>query len=59
MGSIQFAVSFRDTYGIIHPDFFPGTLEQAFKEACNKPAKDVRIFISEDVCSSILRFEKC
>lgn len=43
MGSIQFAVSFRDTYGIIHPDFFPGTLDQAFKEACNKPAKDVRI----------------
>lgn len=43
MGSIQFAVSFRDTYGIIHPDFFPGTLDQAFKEACNKPAKDVRV----------------
>ncbi|KAK7591071.1 hypothetical protein V9T40_002684 [Parthenolecanium corni] len=43
MGSIQFAVSFRDTYGIIHPDFFPGTLEQAFKEACNKPAKDRKL----------------
>lgn len=42
MGSIQFAVSFQERYGAAHPDFFPGTLEQAFKEACYKPAKDVR-----------------
>ena len=41
MGSIQFAVSFQEKYGEAHPDFFPGTLDQAFKEACFKPAKDV------------------
>lgn len=46
MGSIQFAVSFQEKYGEAHPDFFPGTLDQAFKEACYKPAKDVRIFNS-------------
>ncbi len=45
MGSIQFAVSFQEMYGIVHPDFFPGTLEQAYKEASFKPAKDVRIYI--------------
>lgn len=42
MGCIQFAVSFQEKYGGNHPDFFPGTLEQAFKDACFKPAKDVR-----------------
>lgn len=29
----------------MHPNFFPGTLEEAFKEACFKPAKDVKIIV--------------
>lgn len=40
-GCIHFADEFTNRYGAIHPEFFPGTLEEAIKEACLKPAKEV------------------
>ncbi|XP_065225467.1 FAS-associated factor 1 isoform X2 [Planococcus citri] len=67
MGSIQFAVSFQERYGAAHPDFFPGTLDQAFKEACSKPAKDRKLLavylhhndsvLTNVFCSQLLCFE--
>lgn len=42
VGSITFAENFTSRYGHIHPAFYQGTLEDAIKEACAKPAKDVR-----------------
>lgn len=40
-GCIHFADQFTNRYGECHPEFFPGSLEDAVKEACLKPAKDV------------------
>lgn len=47
MGSITFSEQFTQRYGPIHPAFYQGTLEDAQKEACNKPAKDVRYRLTE------------
>lgn len=44
-GSITFSEQFTARYGHIHPAFYQGTLEDAIKEACSKPAKDVINFI--------------
>lgn len=43
VGSIQFADNFFARYGSCHPMFFHGTLEDAVKEACFQPAKNVTI----------------
>ena len=40
-GCIHFADQFTNRYGECHPEFFPGSLDEAVKEACLKPAKDV------------------
>lgn len=40
-GCIHFHDEFTNRYGALHPDFFQGTLEDAIKEACQKPAKEV------------------
>lgn len=42
-GCIQFVEEFQNRYGDMRPEFFLGTLDQAIKIACFKPAKDVRI----------------
>jgi len=42
-GCIHFADEFTNRYGAMHPDFFPGTLEDAIKEACQKPARERRL----------------
>lgn len=39
-GCIQFVEEFQNRYGDVRPDFFLGTLDQAIKVACFKPAKD-------------------
>lgn len=44
-GCIQFAERFQERYGPQHPIFFQGSLENAIKEACMKPAKDVSILL--------------
>lgn len=44
-GCIHFADQFSNRYGVAHPDFFPGSLEDAIKESCLRPAKDVRHFV--------------
>lgn len=41
VGCITFNEQFNNRYGPIHPAFYQGTLEDAMKEACNKPAKEV------------------
>lgn len=43
VGSISFSERFTARYGAIHPAFYQGTLEDALKEACSKPAKDRKI----------------
>jgi len=40
-GCIQFVEEFQNRYPDVTPDFFLGTLDQAIKVACFKPAKDV------------------
>ncbi|XKL63719.1 hypothetical protein PGB90_006083 [Kerria lacca] len=67
IGCIQFAESFKEKYGEMHPNFFPGTLEEAFKEACFKPAKDRKLLavylhhnksvLTNVFCSQLLCFE--
>lgn len=43
VGSINFCEQFTLRYGSNHPSFYEGTLDDAMKEACNKPAKDVKL----------------
>ncbi|KAG8230575.1 hypothetical protein J437_LFUL004488 [Ladona fulva] len=40
--SFHFTEQFRSRYGRTHPVFFQGCLDDAVKEACSKPAKEVR-----------------
>ncbi|CAG7826609.1 unnamed protein product [Allacma fusca] len=42
-GTVQFAENFVARYGDCHPMFFQGTLEEAFREATNKPARDRKL----------------
>lgn len=41
MGTLYFAEQFEKRYGPAHPEFFAGTFEDALKESCLKPAKEV------------------
>ena len=41
MAAIKFAEEFGNRYGQPHPQFFPGSLDDAIRESCNQPAKDV------------------
>ena len=41
MAAIHFAEGFANRYGPCHPMFFPGSLDDAMKEACHQPARDV------------------
>jgi hypothetical protein len=43
MAAILFAEGFAHRYGPCHPIFFPGSLDDAMKEACHQPARDVFI----------------
>lgn len=43
IGSIQFSENFVHRYGDCHPMFYQGTLDDAVKEACQRPAKSVNI----------------
>lgn len=43
VGCITFSEQFTNRYGPVHPSFYQGTLEDALKEACNKPAKDRKL----------------
>lgn len=42
MAAIHFAEGFVQRYGPCHPMFFPGSLDDAMREACHQPAHDVR-----------------
>ena len=41
MAAIKFSEEFRSRYGRPHPAFFPAALDDAIKESCMQPAKDV------------------
>ena len=41
MAAIKFSEEFSSRYGRPHPAFFPATLDDAIKESCIQPAKDV------------------
>lgn len=43
MAAIRFSEEFANRYGNPHPQFFPGSLDDAIRESCNQPAKNVRI----------------
>ncbi|KAJ8928857.1 hypothetical protein NQ314_018514 [Rhamnusium bicolor] len=67
VGCITFAEQFTARYGHIHPAFYQGTLDDAIKEACSKPAKDrkiLAIYLHHDAsvltnvfCTQLLGFE--
>ncbi|XP_063227416.1 FAS-associated factor 1 isoform X2 [Bacillus rossius redtenbacheri] len=67
VGCIHFAEEFTNRYGVCHPDFYQGSLEDAVKEACLKPAKDRRllaVYLHHDgsvltnvFCTQLLGFE--
>jgi hypothetical protein len=42
MGAIKFSEEFSNRYGQPHPSFFPGSLDDAIRESCNQPAKEVK-----------------
>ncbi|KAE9542579.1 hypothetical protein AGLY_002490 [Aphis glycines] len=66
-GVIQFIDEFQNRYGDMRPQFFLGTLDQAIKIACFKPAKDKRLLavylhhdrsvLSNVFCTQLLCFE--
>ena len=41
MAAIKFSEEFIGRYGRPHPGFFPGSLDDAIRESCMQPAKDV------------------
>lgn len=43
LGGIKFGEEFGNRYGHPHPQFFPGSLEDALGEACNKPTSERRM----------------
>jgi hypothetical protein len=43
MAGIRFAEEFANRYGAPHPIFFPGSLDDAIKESCNQPPKEVTL----------------
>ncbi|KAF7270815.1 fas associated factor casp isoform X1 [Rhynchophorus ferrugineus] len=67
IGTITFNERFTNRYGPIHPAFYQGTLDEALKDACNKPAKDRKIlalYLHHDAsvltnvfCTHLLGFE--
>lgn len=44
MAAIKFSEEFSSRYGRPHPAFFPAALDDAIKESCIQPAKDVSQF---------------
>ena len=42
LAGIKFAEEFSNRYGSPHPAFFPGSLDDAIRESCQQPAKEVR-----------------
>lgn len=66
-GSVHFIDGYNQRYGQSAPSFFPGTLEDAIKEACFRPARERRmlaIYLHHDgsvltnvFCTELLGFE--
>lgn len=66
-GVLHFNDGFSNRFGVTHPEFFPGTLEEAIKEACLKPAKERKLLavylhhdnsvLSNVFCTELLCFE--
>ncbi|XP_014295657.1 FAS-associated factor 1 [Microplitis demolitor] len=43
MGTLHFSEQFEKRYGLIHPEFFTGTFDEAIRESCLKPAKERKL----------------
>ncbi|KAL1449221.1 hypothetical protein WDU94_000437 [Cyamophila willieti] len=66
-GTIHLIEQFESRYGDARPHFYPGSLEEAIKEACFKPAKERKILVvylhhdssvlTNVFCSQLLCFE--
>jgi len=55
MAAIKFSEEFTNRYGSPHPAFFPGSMDEAIKASCMKPAKErkmLAIYLHHD--SSVL-----
>jgi len=55
LAGIKFGEEFGNRYGVPHPQFFPGSLDDALTDACNKPVderKMLAIYLHHD--SSVL-----
>ena len=46
MAAIKFSEEFSSRYGRPHPEFFPAALDDAIKESCMQPAKDVSSIVN-------------
>ena len=44
-GSIQFVENYTLRFGEPHPTFFTGSLDDAIREACHKPAREVSCLV--------------
>lgn len=45
IGCLQFIENYEERYGIQHPVFFHGSLSDAVKEACQKPARERKLLV--------------
>jgi len=55
MAALKFSEEFTNRYGNPHPDFFPGSMDEALKASCSKSAKErkmLAIYLHHD--SSVL-----
>lgn len=55
---MEFIQNYEERYGIQHPIFFQGSLEEAVKEACQKSAREVNLFMIF-MCKVSLMFFFC
>ena len=53
MAAIKFSEEFTNRYGRPHPEFFPGSLDEAIKQSCLKPAKEVSEESSQNMSTRI------
>lgn len=45
IGCLQFIENYEERYGMQHPVFFHGSLSDAVKEACHKPARERKLLV--------------
>lgn len=51
---MEFIQNYEERYGIQHPVFFQGSLEEAVREACQKSAREVNFWLIYILCDFII-----